>query len=454
VIASSDRPTWDELAAGDHIALGTEMHGLMARLFPICRSITGDGVRKTHAILREWFALESYEVPSGTRVFDWTIPREWNIRDAYLLDPLGREVCRFRDSNLHVLNYSVPIRSRMSLSDLLPHLYTLPDQPDVIPYMTSYYNDNWGFCLPHRRLDELIEGEYEAVIDSTLEDGHLTYGEYCIEGATPDEVVISCYTCHPSLCNDNLSGVVLAAALARELSRLRDSLRYTYRFLFVPETIGAITWLCRNEDRIGRIKHGLVATCLGDPGCSTYKKSRRGNAEVDRATLHVLKHSGQKYEVLDFFPAGSDERQYCSPAFDLPFGSLMRTPYGRFPEYHTSADHLEFVRPECLADTLTKYIRVIDIIDKNNSYMNLNPKCEPQLGSRGLYGPIGGQKARKPDQMALRWVLNYSDGLHSLLDIADRADMEFAQIHDAARVLAGHDLLREVTRDDHGERRV
>lgn len=420
-------------------AAGRRMYALIAELYPLCRSITGDGVRKSHEILRRVVPLRSYEVPTGTEVFDWTIPNEWNIRDAYLKDPSGRIVCSFQEHNICVLGYSVPVRARLSLEELRPHLRSLPEQPDVIPYLTSYYSEDWGFCLPHRVLEALPEGEYEVCIDSTLAPGSLTYGEVFLPGETDEEVLISCYTCHPSLCNDNLSGVALAAILAQELQHC--ALRYSYRFLFIPETIGAIAWLALNEGRLDRIRHGLVATCLGDPGCSTYKKSRRGDAEIDRAVLHVLQHSGEPYNVLDFFPSGSDERQFCSPAFDLPVGSLMRTPYARFKEYHTSADDLSFVQPEFLGNTFRKYLQVVSVLEGNRCYLNLNPKCEPQLGKRGLYSAVGGLKKQPPNQVALRWVLNFSDGKHSLLDICERSGLEFSVIRAAADTLCECGLL-------------
>src|SRR6266540_3142098 len=324
------------------------MHELMAELYPVCRSITGDGFRTTLATLAKHVDLETHEVPSGTQVFDWTVPREWNIRDAYVANSRGERVIDFHDSNLHVMSYSVPVDARMSLGQLREHLHTMPEQPDWIPYRTSYYAENWGFCLAHRQLEALGEDDYRVVIDSTLADGHLTWGECLVEGESSDEVLISCHACHPSLCNDNLSGVVLATFLARALAGA-SSLRYSYRFLFIPGTIGAITWLAQNEDKVDRIKAGLVLTCVGDGGGFTYKRSRRGDALVDRAMAYALAASGQPYEVQDFSPYGYDERQFCSPGFNLPVGSLNRTPYARFPEYHTSADDLDFVRPEHLA---------------------------------------------------------------------------------------------------------
>jgi aminopeptidase-like protein len=338
------------------------------------------------------------------------------------------------------VGYSTPVRERLPLAQLRERLFALPDRPDWIPYRTSYYNETWGFCLTQRQLDELEDGEYEVCIDSTLEDGHLTYGECVLEGETTDEVLISTHVCHPSLANDNLSGIALAVALAQRL--MEAPRRYTYRLLFVPGTIGSITWLARNEeDVVPRIRHGLVLTGVGDPGQSTYKRSRRGDADVDRAAAHVLARSGAGHELQDFSPYGYDERQYCSPGFDLPVGCLMRTPHGRYPEYHTSADDLDLIGPEALADSLAKVLEICDVLERNRTYRNLSPKGEPQLGRRGLYKAIGGEADQHESQMALLWVLNQSDGAHSLLDIAERAGMPFGAIARAAELLSEHDLL-------------
>jgi len=419
--------------------IGQEMHRFISELFPICRSITGDGVRETLRIVGSQIPLETHEVPTGTQVFDWTIPKEWNIKDAYIKNSRGNRVVDFRRSNLHVISYSVPVRARMSLKELKRHIHTLPDRPDWIPYRTSYYQEQWGFCLSENQLAEMTDGEYEVCIDSTLEPGHLTYGEFVIEGETADEVLLSSHICHPSLCNDNLSGVALLTFLARHLRTF--PLRYTYRFLFIPGTIGSIAWLCLNEGKIKRIKHGLVAACVGDSGVTTYKKSRRLNAEIDRAAAHVLKTSGKEYQIVDFFPYGYDERQYCSPGINLPMGCLMRTPHGKYPEYHTSADNLEFVDPEALEDSFLKYLRVIHVLDHNRTYVNRLPKCEPQLGKRGLYAAVGGSADTATRQLAMLWVLNGSDGNQTLLDIAERSGMMFEKLQEAADLLASHGLL-------------
>jgi aminopeptidase-like protein len=420
---------------------GEEMYRLIEELYPICRSITGDGLRATLRRIQKEIPIAIREVASGTQVFDWTVPREWNIRDAYVKNSAGERVIDFRRSNLHVVNYSVPIRQRMTLSELKEHLHTLPDRPDWIPYRTSYYKESWGFCLSQRQLDSLPDGEYEVVIDSTLEDGHLSYGEYLLPGETQDEILISCHSCHPSLCNDNLSGMAMAVTLARELAEKPH--RYSYRFLFIPGTIGAITWLSQNESTISRIKHGLVLAGVGDPGKFSYKKSRQGTAEIDRVAAHVMAKSSHTFEIAEFSPYGYDERQYCSPGINLAVGRFSRSPYGTFPEYHTSADNLDFVRPEALAQSLVICRKIFSVLENNKTYENQNPKCEPQLGKRGLYRAIGGQLDAGAREMAMLWVLNLSDGSHSLLDIAERSGLDFDAIEFSARALQEHGLLKE-----------
>jgi aminopeptidase-like protein len=417
---------------------GERMHDLIRRLYPICRSLTGEGVRETLAILAEHVPVEVREVPTGTRVLDWEVPKEWNVRGAYIADASGRRVVDFADSNLHLMGYSVPVRQRMSLEELTPHLFSLPDRPDWTPYRTSYFKEQWGFCLPHRQLESLGEGEYEVCIDSTLEDGHLTYGELLLEGESEREVLFSCHVCHPSLCNDNLSGIVVATSLAAQLAE--RSRRYSYRFLFVPGMIGPITWLALNESRLERVAHGVVLTLLGDSGSFTYKRSRHHDAEIDRAVEHVLGQL-EGSDVRNFSPWGYDERQYCSPGFDLPVGCLMRSPHGEFPEYHTSADDLEFVRPEALAESLATLGEVVDVLEGNDTFLNLSPKGEPQLGRRGLYGSVGGAADGRTRELALLWVLNLSDGRHSLLDIAERSGLPFGVVRDAASSLLDVDLL-------------
>lgn len=430
-----------EIDRKDPGGTGKELHEFAAELYPICRSITGDGIRRTLASIQSRVPLQVVEVPTGTSVFDWTVPREWNIRDAYIEPARGKRVVDFQKSNLHVLNYSAPVHATMPLSELRPHLFTIPEHPDWIPYRTSYYKEDWGFCLTHNQMLAMEDGVYEVCIDSTFEDGHLTYGECYLPGRSSDEVLISCHTCHPSLANDNLSGLTVATFLANFLSG-RD-LRYSYRFLFIPGTIGAITWLAGNRETVGRIRHGLVLTCLGDASGFHYKKSRRGNAEIDRAVAHVLRHHSEPSEILEFSPYGYDERQYCSPGFNLPVGCLMRSVWGSFPEYHTSADNLDFIQPQQLAESLRLCAIILDVLENNRRYCNPNPFCEPQLGRRNLYKSTDAD-AIGAEINARLWVLNLSDGYHSLLDIAERSGICFSMVREAAELLQENDLLSAI----------
>lgn len=422
--------------------LGLEMRQLISDLYPICRSITGDGVRKTLHILQQYIPLEIHEVPTGTQVFDWTVPKEWNIRDAYVKNKHGEKVIDFQASNLHLVGYSIPIHKKMGLSELKEHLITLPNHPDWIPSRTSYSKETWGFCLAHNALQKLEEGEYEVYIDSSLDNGYLTYGEYYLPGEIKDEVLLSCHVCHPSLCNDNLSGIALVTFLANYLRSLPK--RYSYRFLFIPATFGSITWLCLNEQQIHRIKHGLVIAGVGDSGNITYKKSRLGNTEIDRVFIHTLRESGKEHSIEEFSPYGYDERQFCSPGFNLPIGRLSRTPFGKYPEYHTSADNLEFIKPTCLADSLITCLLALDVLENNRVYQNQNPKCEPQLGKRGIYEGFRGDENQKAKEMAMLWVLNLSDGTNNLLEISQKSGIQFGIIKSVTKLLCSHNLLKEV----------
>jgi aminopeptidase-like protein len=424
--------------------LGKEIYNFMVELYPICRSITGEGVRETLRAIRKRIPLEMHEVPSGTKVFDWTVPQEWNVSDAYIMNQEGKRVVDFKAHNLHLMSYSSPVRKKMPLAELRPHLFTLPDHPEWIPYRTSYYKENWGFCLRHTDLERLPDDEYDVVIDSSLQPGSLTYGECYVSGEISDEILVSCHVCHPSMCNDNLSGITVAVKLAETIAMRQR--RYSYRFLFIPGTIGSITWLAQNEQTVSRIKHGIVLTGVGDEGNITYKKSRQGNAEIDRAMAHVLRHSGETSTIIDFFPYGYDERQYCSPGFDLPVGCFMRAPHGQYPEYHSSADNLGFVKAESLVQSYGRCLEVLELLEGNRAYMNQNPKCEPQLGRRGLYRAVAGQQEKQWTELALFWVLNASDGHHTLLDIAERADLPFRKIQSAADALLEVGLLKECPR--------
>jgi aminopeptidase-like protein len=403
--------------------------------------MTGDGNRQTLEVLRKSIPLTICEVPSGTQVFDWTVPKEWNIRAAFINDPEGKRVVDLKTNNLQVVGYSIPVHQMIALAELKKHIFTLPDRPEWIPYRTSYFKESWGFCMSHRQMQALVDGQYEILIDSTISEGHLTYGELFIKGATSEEVLISTHICHPSLCNDNLSGIALATLLAKTLATM--SLKYSYRFLFVPATIGSITWLARNEHIVPRIRHGLVLAGVGDRGTTTYKKTRRGDSEIDRAALHVLKHSGEDFNVVDFIPYGYDERQFCSPGFNLPVGCFMRSQPDRYPEYHTSADNLSFVQPAFLANSFRKCLSLLSVLDRNAVYINQNPKCEPQLGRRGIFRSYSDRTDGAHQEMALLWVLNLSDGTYSLLDIAERSGLPFDAIWNAAAALLKHDLLKE-----------
>jgi aminopeptidase-like protein len=424
----------------DASTLGEEMLGIISSLYPFCRSITGNGTRETLKYIRTRIPLDIHEVPSGTKVFDWIVPKEWNIHGAFIKNAKGEKIVDFANSNLHVMGYSVPFHGKLALEELRKHLFSLPDHTNWIPYRTSYYKEDWGFSLSHRVLAEMTDGEYEVFIDSSLTPGHLTYGEYFLPGESSDEILISSHTCHPSLCNDNLSGIALSVLLAEYLRQ--KPRRYSYRFLFIPGTIGSITWLALNEARVSAIKHGFVIAGVGDKGTFTYKRTRRGDAEIDRVFSYVLSRVADGSRVMNFHPYGYDERQFCSPGFNLAVGGVMRTPFGEYPEYHTSADNLDFVRPESLSDSFYKCASALEILEDNGVYRNQNPKCEPQLGRRGLYQAAGGQSHTQFDQMAILWVLNLSDGSHSLLDIAERSGFDFDSIRSAAKLLLEHDLLK------------
>ena len=453
--------------------IGHDIHALASDLFPICRSITGDGVRETLRRMSAQIELDVRDVPSGTPVFDWTVPREWNIRGATIKDPHGRTVLDFADNNLHVMSYSIPVRAHMPLAELKRHLHTLPSQPDLIPYRTSYYQEAWGFCMSHRQLESLTDGNYDVTIDSTLADGSLTYGEYLHKGKSDREVLLSAHICHPSLANDNCSGLALLAHLANRLQGVAT--RLSYRFLFAPGTIGAITWLARNEAAARHIDHGLVISCVGDSGGPIYKKSRRGDAVIDRTMARVLTRdrTSQSASIQDFLPYGYDERQFCSPGFNLPVGLFQRSQYGTFPEYHTSADNLEFIQPEHLEQSYRIIVDTIDSLERDVSPAvaaapshpaqslapqvertrasdplseatrldSLFPKCEPQLGRRGLYGSLGGDKDAPARNMAMLWVLNLADGRHTLLDMAERAKLPYDLMRDTAARLIEHGLV-------------
>jgi aminopeptidase-like protein len=422
-----------------------DLHGLVRELFPINRSLTGAGVRETLAILARHVQLEVREVPSGTAVLDWQVPLEWNIRSATIRALDGRCLVNFADHNLHVVGYSKPIHKEVSRAELAEHVHTLPDQPELIPYRTGYFADDWGFCMPDNLWQTMQDEAYRIDIDSDLSPGSLTYGELFLPGELSDEVLITAHICHPSLANDNLSGIAVAVALAMRQARLPR--RLGYRFLFIPATIGAITWLARNESELGKIRHGLVLTCIGDTGPFHFKQSRSG-APIDNAVAHILRHSGHPYEIVPFNPYGYDERQFCSPAFDLPMGCFMRSVHGTFPQYHTSADNPGFVKPQALNQSYEVVASLLDLLDANWMYARTDGRGEPQLGRRGLYRAIAGQKeAGGASQMDLLWLLNLADGKHNLLEMAERAGIPFGRLQKAVRLALDADLIREVVLD-------
>jgi aminopeptidase-like protein len=418
---------------------GDDLYALVAELYPICRSITGDGVRRTLEILGGVVDLEVHEVPTGTKVLDWTVPQEWNVTGARVVGPDGGTVADLADSSLHLVSYSTPVHQTMSLDELRPHLHALADQPDAVPYRTSYYQPAWGFCVTQRTLDGLRPGRYFVQIDSTLADGHLTYAEHVVPGDTADEVLVSAHTCHPSLADDNLSGLAVSVHLARWIASLPQR-RYTYRFVYTPGTIGAITWLEQHRAEAAQVRFGLTLTCLGDDHPFTYKRTEHGATTTDRVMALALRDLGLAHQIIDFFPYGYDERQYNSPGFRMPVGSLMRGRHGQFPEYHTSGDNLSFVSPARLAESLGVLQQAVQVLEGDATYVNLAPEGEPQLGARGLYGSLGGLTI--PDvQLAMLWVLNQSDGTRSLLSIAERSGLSFDAIRASATALLDHGLL-------------
>jgi aminopeptidase-like protein len=422
--------------------VGQQMHDLARRLWPICRSITGDGVRQTLSILREHLpGLAVHEVPTGTQCFDWPVPREWNIRDAYILDPDGRKIVDFKQHNLHVLGYSVPVDRALPLEELQQHLHSLPEQPDAIPYVTSYYVERWGFCLPDRLRRSLRPGTYRAVIDSTLAPGHLSYAELVLPGREPDEVFVPTYICHPSMANNELSGPVVCTFLARRLADRER--RFTYRFVFVPETIGSIVYLSRNLEHLRRhVVAGFNVSCVGDERCYSYLASRHGHTLADRVVTHVLRHTDPAYHTYHYLDRGADERQYCAPGVDLPVATVMRSKYGTFPEYHTSRDDLSLITPRGLAGSLQVLERCFACVEANRTYRT-PVLCEPQLGRRGLYptlstGWMSNAAKAVPDLLA------YSDGTQDLLGVAETIGMPLWDLLDIVRSLLRESLLEEV----------
>ncbi len=390
--------------------------------------------------------LNVTEVPSGTICYDWTVPPEWNIHDAWIKDSNGNKVVDFKLNNLHILGYSIPVSGNFTFTELEPHLFTLPDQPDIIPYLTSYYKRNWGFCLSHESFLQLDRNEtYEVYIDTTLdEQGSMSIGEAVIKGSLDEEILFSTYICHPSLANNELSGPLVTSFIYHQLKQ-KEKLRYTYRFIFLPETIGSIYALSQYGDFWKRkLKAGFVVTCIGDPGMFTYKRSRRGNSLPDRAAELILRQTVSEYNIHNFFPSGSDERQYCSPGFNLPVGSLMRTMYGTYPEYHTSADNRNFISFDAMEESIKKYLEIIELLERNNKYLNKFPYGEPQLGKRGLYPTLGSQKNRNQYVNAIMWILNLSDGEHDLIDISEKSKIPVKDLYAAIESLLEKEVISAV----------
>jgi len=439
VIAKATEPERVGTSAAARL-VGEELHAFASRLYPICRSITGDGVRQSLRMITERIPLSLCEIKSGSSVFDWEVPLEWNIENAAVVSADGERVVDFRRHNLHLVSYSEPVAKTVTLDELESRLHSLPEHPDWIPYRTSYYQRNWGFCLQHAARKALRAGKYRVEIKSSLAPGSLTYGEVAIRGQSQDEVLFFTHVCHPSLANDNTSGMAVASTLAQWVAS--SPRHYSYRFVFAPGTIGSLCWLKRNEKRLGRVRAGLVLGLLGDAGPLTYKLSRDGDTPTDAVATFVLSEVDPRNVVVPFSPYGYDERQLCSPGFNLPIGRLTRSPNGGYPQYHSSADDLALIRPEFLEQSLAACQRFVTVLEDDRRYVNLSPKGEPRLGKRGLYGAIGGTSPREREH-AMLWILNQSDGTKSLLDIARRSGLAFDVVREAAQALEEGNLLRQ-----------
>jgi aminopeptidase-like protein len=412
---------------------------LMAALYPIPRSLTGDAVRRTFDLIAQQIPLRVHEIPSGTPVFDWEVPPEWNLEEAHLTAPDGRRLADVSAHALHVVGYSEPLQRRVSREALLPHLHSLPEQPDWIPYRTRYYRRDWGFCLRHRDLATLAAGEYAVLIRGRLAPGSLSYAECELPGRSPDEVLFFTHACHPQMANDNASGLAVATRLAQWLGSAPR--RFTYRVVFAPGTIGSLCWLQQNSARLGRLRHGLTLGLLGDAAPLSYKRSRRGDRDIDRIVPYALRALDADMRVLDFEPYGYDERQFCSPGFDLPVGRLTRSVNGGYAQYHSSADDLALVTPAALEKSLEACKAIVEVIEADRRYVNLSPQGEPCLGKRGLYGAVGGHAPGEREH-AMLWLLNQSDGTRGLLDIAERSRIALPVLREAAQALEAAALLR------------
>lgn len=418
---------------------GNYMYELTRKLFPVCRSLTGDGVRQTLAVLkREIDSLAVHEVPSGTNCFDWTVPDEWNVRDAWVASPSGEKIIDFKQNNLHLVGYSTPFDGELPLEELDKHLYSLPEMPDAIPYVTSYYSPLWGFCLPHREREKLQPGLYRVKVDTEFSKGSLTYGEALLKGEEEREILLSTYICHPSMANDNLSGPALMAGLWKWLAKQRR--RFSYRFVFVPETIGAIAYISKNLEELRKKTYaGYVVTCVGDERAVSFLPSRRGDTVTDRISRHVLRHNAPGYKEYSFLERGSDERQYCSPGVDLPVASIMRSKYGTYPEYHTSKDDLDLIPPGGLRGAFELYCHCLDLLERNRTYRAVHP-CELQLGKWGLY-PSLSRKGSSDEARIYMNLLAYADGENDLVNIAELIGVPACELVPIAEKFLAHGLL-------------
>jgi aminopeptidase-like protein len=424
-----------------YLGLAKRIYKIMEDLYPINRSLTGHGVRQTLKYLSRFIPIETYEIPTGTKCFDWTIPNEWNLRYAELVDPTGKVIVSNRDTNLSVVGYSRPINKVVDFYELLPHLHSDPKRPNVIPYRTTYYKNDWGFCIPHNVKLSMVPGKYSVLIDAKFEPGHLTYADTVVRGRKSDEVLLSTYTCHPSMANDNLSGIALQTVLLRELYKHND-LNLTYRGVFVPETLGAIAYLKYNGDILKeRTRAGLVVTCVADSGKKpTYKKSRRGNSLIDR-----IMSTYSDINTIEFCPFGSDERQYCSPGFDLPVGSLMRTRYYESPGYHSSADNMSIVSVPGIAQMIKLYMQTINLLEVSGTWRRVDGGfCEPQLGKRDLYSNVGGDPDNHVLLKKMLWILNLSDGEHDLIDISKKSGYPAIELVREVLKLESNGLIERV----------